>query len=232
MQHLWPKTGFFITGTGTEVGKTYVGSLIARALRQQGVRVAVYKPVASGCDVDSSGQYVSGDAVALWNAAGCPGTLDDVCPQRFLAPLAPPGAAAAEGKSVDPRLLRDGLKVWRDQCDIVLVEGAGGLMSPLTVDDYNADLALDLGYPLIVVAPNRLGVINDTLQTLITAATFHEGLPVAGVVLNQVVGNPDLSCESNRRELEARSVPPILGEVPLHATEWGSAVEWMRLATR
>ena len=230
MRHEWPKAGFFITGTGTEVGKTYVGSLIARALLQQGIRVGVYKPVASGCEVDSSGHYVSGDAVALWNAAGNPGTLDDVCPQRFLAPLAPPGAAAAEGKSVSPRLFRDGLRVWRDRCDLVLVEGAGGLMSPLADDEYNADLALDLGYPLIVVAPNRLGVINDTLQTLITAATFGEGLPVAGVVLNQVVDIPDLSCASNLRELESRCVPPILGEVPLQAKEWGSFIDWTRLA--
>ena len=76
--------GLFITGTGTDVGKTYVGALIADALVRQERRVGVYKPVASGCRVDA-GRLVSDDALALWMAAGCPGSLDNVCPQRFAA---------------------------------------------------------------------------------------------------------------------------------------------------
>jgi len=230
MRKLWPEWGLFVTGTGTEVGKTFVGALIARTLRQQGIRVGVYKPVASGCEVDGAGHCVASDAVALWQAAGAPGSLQDVCPQRFVAPLAPPRAAAQEGKAVDAKLLRDGLQVWRDRCDIVLVEGAGGLMSPLSDEDYNADLALDFGYPLLVVAPNRLGVINDTLQTLITAATFSDGLPVAGVVLNHLAAHNDDSLASNRQELEARCVPPVLGAVPLHAQEFPAGIDWLQLA--
>jgi dethiobiotin synthetase len=104
-------TGLFITGTGTGVGKTYVASLIARALRATGRRVGVYKPVASGCDL-VDGELVSPDAVALWEAAGRPGTLDQVCPQRFAAPLAPHLAARAEGKRVDCGLLLRSLGFW------------------------------------------------------------------------------------------------------------------------
>ena len=205
--------GLFITGTDTGVGKTYVTSLIARELVAAGRAVGVYKPVASGCRLEN-GQVVADDAIALLEAAGRPGRLEQVCPQRFLAPLAPHRAAAVEGKTVDPQLLRNGLEAWRGQCDVVLVEGAGGLMSPLSDDDYNADLALDLGFPLVVVAANKLGTINATLQTLITAAAYGEGLPVAGVVLNQTdVPREDASVESNLAELTERCGAPVLAAV-------------------
>src|SRR4029079_563626 len=147
--------GLFITGTGTGVGKTYVGALIARALRASGKRVGVYKPVASGCEVHG-GKLISADAVVLWEAAGRPGSLEHVCPQTFRAPLAPHLAARAEGKRVDAKLLRAGLDFWRSTCDVVIVEGAGGLMSPISEYDYNADLAGDFGYPLLVVSANVL----------------------------------------------------------------------------
>src|SRR4029079_7760739 len=98
--------GLFITGTGTGVGKTYVGALIARALRNSGKRVGVYKPVASGCEM-RGGTLVSPDAVALWDAAGRPGTLEQVCPQTFAAPLAPHLAARADGRRIDSKQLRE-----------------------------------------------------------------------------------------------------------------------------
>src|SRR6478736_6953083 len=119
--------GLFITGTGTGVGKTYVGALVVKALRETGKRVGVYKPVASGCEV-RGGKLISPDAVALWEAAGRPGTLEQVCPQLFAAPLAPHLAARAEGKRVVAKRLREGLDPWRETSDIVIVEGAGGLM--------------------------------------------------------------------------------------------------------
>ena len=194
--------GLFITGTDTGVGKTYVASLVA-ALASQGRRVGVYKPVASGCRREGD-RLVADDASSLWEAAGRPGELERVCPQRFAAPLAPHLAARAEGARVDPKQLRSGLDYWLDRSDVVIVEGVGGLMSPLTEDDYVADLAYELAYPLIVVARNALGVINQTLQTLITAATFRRGLPIAGIVLNRPtpprrrMAHPSLIRVSNR----------------------------------
>ncbi len=164
--------GLFITGTDTGVGKTYVGTLIARSLVTGGRRVGVYKPAASGCRRESE-RLVSDDAVALWNAAGRPGDLDHVCPQRFVAPLAPHLAAREEGKQLDANLLRRGLEYWRGRAEIILVEGVGGLMSPLGEDQYVADLAEEFGFPLVVVSRNVLGTINQTLQTLIAAAAFR-----------------------------------------------------------
>jgi dethiobiotin synthetase len=220
--------GLFITGTGTGVGKTYVGALVARALRDAGKRVGVYKPVASGCEV-RGGELISPDAVALWEAAGRPATLEQVCPQRFAAPLAPDLAARAEGRRVDRELLRRGLEFWQATTDVVIVEGAGGLMSPISDDDYNADLGADLEFPLVVVAANVLGTINATLQTLITASTFRDGLRVAGVVLNSSnQTGDDPSVASNAQELARRCGAPLLATV-----EYGGgidrAVDWWAL---
>ncbi len=175
--------GLFITGADTNVGKTYVGALIAHALKAAGHRPGVYKPVASGCHREGV-RLVSDDAELLWRAAGEPGELDRVCPQCFEAPLAPHLAARAEGKEIDRELLRDGLAYWLERSDVVLVEGAGGLLSPLGDNDYVADLARDLGFPLVIVARNALGTINHTLLTLHAAQTFRGGLPIAGIVLN------------------------------------------------
>jgi dethiobiotin synthetase len=223
--------GLFITGTDTEVGKTHVAALVAQALVAAGHRVGVYKPTASGCSLQQ-GQLVSDDAVALWRAAGSPAKLAEVCPQRFAAPLAPHLAAEAEGNQIDSGLLRDGLKPWLACSDIVLVEGAGGLMSPLGDEEFVADLAIDFGFPLVVVGRNALGAINHVLQTLIAAATFREGLSVAGIVLNETVpraGN-DASLDSNAREITRRAVPPLLAELRHGAKGFTPPVDWFALA--
>jgi dethiobiotin synthetase len=225
-----PAPGLFITGTDTEVGKTYVAALVARALRAAGHRVGVYKPAASGCR-SLEGELVSDDAVALWEAAGRPGELERVCPQRFRAPLAPHLAAREEGRRLDPQLLRTGVDYWQSRSDVLLVEGAGGLMSPLGKEEYVADLAYDLGFPLIVVARNALGTINHTLQTLIAAASFQEGLPIAGIVLNSAAPpSDDASTATNRDQIAARSVPPVLAEVAWQAEQFDAEVDWFQLA--
>lgn len=220
--------GLFITGTGTGVGKTYVAALITRALAATGRRVGVYKPIASGCEL-LDGRLVSPDAVALWEAAGRPASLERVCPQAFAAPLAPHLAARVAGRRVDVKLLRSGLQYWRSTSDVVIVEGAGGLMSPVSDEDYNADLATEFGYPLVVVAANELGTINATLQTLITASTFRSGLPVAGIVLNwPALAVDDLSTASNREELARRCNVPLFSEVA-YGGGFDQDVDWWEI---
>jgi dethiobiotin synthetase len=222
--------GLFITGTDTEVGKTYVGALVARALVAAGRRVGVYKPAASGC-WQRGDELVSDDALLLWQAAGRPGDLDRVCPQRFEAPLAPHLAARDEGRELDAGLLRSGIDYWRARSDVILVEGVGGLLAPLSDREYVADLAADLGFPLIVVARNALGTINHTLLTLHAAATFGRPLAIAGIVLNHPAPpSDDPSTESNRRELAARTAVPILAEVGWEAEGFDAAVDWFGLA--
>ena len=218
--------GIFVSGTNTDVGKTFVSALLARELRSRGVNVGVYKPVASGCSLDSP----DGDPRVLWEAAGRPGTLQQVCPQTFAQPVAPNVAAKAEGKSVDADLLRSGLDFWRENAEFVIVEGVGGLMSPISDDDYVADLACEFQLPLLVVSANQLGVINQTLQTLITAATFRDGMEVAAVALNdQAADTSDASRHSNHAELQQRCVPPLLPPIQYGAEELPAAEQWIEL---
>jgi dethiobiotin synthetase len=227
-----PPPGLFITGTDTGVGKTYVAAIIARQLAASGRRVGVYKPAASGCTRDAHGQLVSDDAVALWHAAGCPGDLEQVCPQRFAAPLAPHLAARAEGKTLDAELLRSGLNYWKVRSDIVVVEGAGGLLSPLGESEYVADLARDFGFPFVIVSRNILGTINATLQTLFTASHYRGGLTVAGVVLNHLAppSPDDVSLATNRAELAARCTVPLLAGVEHGAEKLDCDIDWLKLA--
>ena len=224
------KLGLFITGTNTSVGKTQVSALIARSLVAAGYQVGVYKPVASGCKREGI-ELVADDAVKLWNAADKPGTLHEVCPQRFAAPLSPSMAAQAEGKSVDRELLRSGLDVWLERSDIVLVEGAGGLMSPLSDEDYNVNLADEFGFPLVVVALNELGTINATLQTLITAQTMVPKLPIAGIVLNRIaLSANDESIKWNAQEITRRACAPLLATVNYGQQQMNPPVDWFAVA--
>jgi dethiobiotin synthetase len=223
--------GLFFIGTDTGVGKTYVAALVARTLAAEGHKVGVYKPVASGCR-RAGRKLVSDDAVALWEAAGRPGTLERVCPQRFAAPLAPHLAARAERKRVDIRLVRQGLRWWRDRSDVVLVEGVGGLLAPVTEKHYVLDLAMDAGFPLVIVARNAVGTINHTLLTASLAALMGPRGKTAGVVLNDAARNlRDPSTASNRRELEARLVCPVLAHVRWRARWLNGAVDWLALAS-
>jgi dethiobiotin synthetase len=221
--------GLFITGTDTGVGKTRVAAAIARALVQTGMKVGVYKPAASGCG-RVGGKLTSEDAVLLWEAAARPGSLIRVCPQVFVAPLAPHLAAQAEGKRLDETLLRRGIDYWLPRSDIVLVEGAGGLLSPLGEKKCVADLARAFGFPLIVVAPNRIGTINQTLQTLLAAQAYD--LEVAGIVLSDLLPSdlPDPSVLSNPVELASRASAPLLARLGHDATTLDTIVDWPALA--
>ncbi len=233
--------GLFVTGTDTGVGKTYVAAMIARALAAEGRRVGVYKPAASGCGRDAHGNLTSDDALQLWEAAGKPGDLEHVCPQRFVAPLAPHLAARAEGRELDFDQLRWGLDYWRPRSDVVVVEGAGGLFSPLGDEKLNIDLALALGFPLVVVAANRLGTIHATIATLKAAHDSFRGilqrLPFAAVVLNGATADDstDPSRCSNGKELRrfAKAAGTVtFAEVTHKAATFAEAVAWFDLAGR
>lgn len=222
--------GLYITGTNTSVGKSHVTRLIAHALLTAGYKVGVYKPAATDCRREGT-NIIAPDAVKLWEAAGRPGRFDDVCPQKFVAALAPPSAARLEGREVDRELMLKGIEVWRAQSDIVLVEGAGGLLSPMTDQDDNATLAAEFGYPLMVVAINELGTINATLLTLLAAKTLIPQIPIAGIVLNRVKLFPDdESCKTNAEEIARRTDVPVLTCVNYQQQEFRDEIDWFAIA--
>ena len=218
--------GLFITGTDTNVGKTYVAARIARQLRESGVKVGGYKPAASGCRrVD--GELISDDALQLWEAAGRPSSLADVCPQTFEAPLAPHLAAREEGRELNQERMRDGFRFWLSRCDVLLVEGAGGYLSPLGEREYVADLAIDCGLPLVIVAANVLGTINQTLQTVYVARHYGGGLPIAGIVVNDVKPDAnDPSRSTNAAEIACRAAVPFVTTLANQEQDFSPAVDW------
>jgi dethiobiotin synthase len=209
--------GLFIAGTDTNVGKTEIAALIIRSLRASGQCVGAYKPVCSGAVTSSSGQLVWEDIERLRAALGDDIPNEKICPQRFQAALAPPLAAQAEGRTVDFGRLVSEIAWWRDRVEIVIVEGAGGLLSPVSDAETGAELAMGIGFPLIVVARCGLGTINHTLLTI--EAARQRGLQVAGVVLNQSSPGDDLTlAEANALEIERRGDVSVLGIL-----DWGSA---------
>ncbi|MDA7950760.1 MAG: dethiobiotin synthase [Pirellulaceae bacterium] len=208
----YPPRGLFITGTNTEVGKTFLTALLARFYTHNGLTVGLYKPAASGCHLLPDGSLLSDDAQTLWNAIGQREPINRVCPQTFQAPLAPHLAAKAEGKTLSWTTIQSGLTYWKDRCDLILVEGAGGYFSPMGEDRLNADLAHEFGYPVAVVAPNELGVIHQTLQTLFAVEHYRGGLETGAVFLNDLSPSKnDLSQSGNLLELcRLRSDLPIV----------------------
>ncbi|MGC9217337.1 dethiobiotin synthase [Acidithiobacillus sp.] len=174
--------GLFVTGTDTGVGKTWVAATLTRLLVQRGLLVRPHKPVESGC-ASGEGGLLPQDAVALWEAAGSTESLQQVCAYPLRAALSPERAAALEGRTLTLDQLVTACQSGIGADDFLLVEGAGGLLSPLAAGTTNADLAAALRLPVLVVAADRLGVINHTLLTV--EALQHRALPLVGVVLNQ-----------------------------------------------
>lgn len=178
--------GFFVTGTDTEVGKTYIASRLIALLHARGVPVTPRKPAESGC-VREDDHLIPADGLALMQAAGLD-QLEAVTPYRFKAPLAPPQAAAKEGKEVQLQQLIDACPHPNES--LLVVEGAGGFLSPIANDALNADLAIALGLPIVLVVADRLGCINHCLLTI--DAIEHRNLTIAGIILNQISGEGDL----------------------------------------
>jgi len=219
-----------ITGTDTNVGKTWVTCLIARQLMACGLRVAAYKPVCSGAIITStreSSETITGtmagispvNSHVIWEdierlkaAIGEEWSEEIICPQRFLAPLAPPIAAKQEGRTVDFLRMLSGAYQFPG-ADVLLIEGAGGWLSPLTEQFTVADVAAKLRAPVLIVARAGLGTINHTLLTI--ESIRHRGLEIAGVVLNEPrPTDRDASTATNAEEIERRSGVPVFGVLP------------------
>ena len=173
---------FFITGTDTGVGKTIVAGAIAAAMLARGLRVGVMKPAETGCR-DKRGELIPSDAIFLKKASVSDIPLDIICPYRFSEALAPAIAAKRAGVKIDLRVIKRNFEHIRAKNDVVLVEGAGGLMVPLSGEKLYIDLASELGLPLIIVARAGLGTINHTLLTV--AAARARKIKISAIILNQ-----------------------------------------------
>lgn len=195
-------SGFFITGTDTEVGKTYVTCLLVRDLCARGFRASGYKPVACGD---------RGDALAMLEAAGCRKGPEYVNPVYLRAATAPYIAAELERRRIRPDELIAGYRVLAAEHDPVLAEGAGGWEVPIAPGYAMADLARDLGLPVILVVGNKLGAVNHALMTV--KAIRAAGLECRSIVLNHMAENWDTAAVTNRRLLEEFCDVPVAAEL-------------------
>ena len=204
--------GLFVTGTDTEVGKTVIAGGIAHILKEQGQRVGVFKPVASGCQVDRQG-LVSQDAEFLAHCANSPESLEHICPVRYREPLAPEVAVQRGAQPMDLKSVRTYYNRLVAEKDVVIVEGIGGLLVPLAEELTVADLAVQIGLPLLIVARPGLGTINHTLLTVEVARS--RGLQLAGIVINSYVADTaSVAEETNAAAIERASGVKVLAIVP------------------
>jgi dethiobiotin synthetase len=203
----------FVTGTDTGVGKTFFTCGLARWLKSYGYNVGAMKPAETGCELRDGLLYPE-DAWRLKEATGCAEPIERVCPYRLAEPLAPSIAAERAGVKIDiDHMLAVFAEIKRSH-DITLVEGAGGLMVPLVPSYTFADLARVAKLPMIVVAANKLGVINHLLLSLEHASCM--GLTVLGYVLNRSLNEQSVAAETNREVLLGLTGVPCLGELPFH----------------
>ncbi|HEX5394710.1 MAG TPA: dethiobiotin synthase [Rhodocyclaceae bacterium] len=200
-------SAYFVTGTDTEIGKTFVTCALLRLLARKGIRAVGMKPVAAGLDDQGHNE----DVEQILAAAPVVAPRELVNPYAFKSPMAPHAAAAEEGRDIRFAPIHQALSQLKEMADVVVVEGVGGFCVPLGPEGDCADLAQTLGLPVILVVGLRLGCINHAILT--AEAIRARGLPLVGWVANQVDGamrNPEGSIAA----LEERLAAPLLGVIP------------------
>ena len=203
-------TAFFITGAGTDVGKTFVAGGLIRALRNRGRAVRALKPVASGFNAADPGPSDPGQLLAALGRPITAGEIDAICPWRFTAPLSPDMAAANEKRAID----FDALVAFsraRAAGEILLVEGVGGVMVPLDATHTTLDWMQALGFPVILVGGSYLGAISHTLSAL--EVLRGRNLPVAAIVISETA-NSMVPLENTVQTVAAFAAPDVTVKLP------------------
>lgn len=219
---------FFITGTDTDVGKTYVACAFIHALKARGLRVAPMKPIAAGT-VRTGGVDINEDVVALREVASSNVPLTDINPYCFSEPIAPHLAAQHENVVVEMAVIRKAFARLAADADTVLVEGAGGFLVPLSADQSMAEIPVALGLDVILVVSMRLGVLNHALLT--AGAIRSRGLALAGWVANcNMPGTVMAAFDENIATLKRLLDAPLLGIIP-HDVKFDGALERARRAS-
>ncbi len=201
--------GIFITGTGTEVGKTAVSCAIARYWANRGHKVGVMKPIASG-GIRRGKIFISDDAVALQKAARTQDQIELINPVCFKHPLAPYSASILEKKSINWKKVRTSFNQLKNQSERLLVEGVGGALVPLDMHTDVTGLIKQMNLPVIVVALAALGTINHTLLTL--EILKQKKIRVLGIILNHF-DKSGLADRTNAAFFKRRKVP-VLATIP------------------
>jgi len=211
-------SGFFVTGTDTGVGKTLVTVALTRALVQTGLRTAVMKPVAAGVVETPQGPR-NEDALELLAASNVKSAYEDVNPWLLTTPASPHLAARHDGVSIDAEKILTAFRRLAAASDVVMVEGAGGWLAPISSVATMADVAGKLALPVIFVVGMRLGCLNHALLTREAIRSY--GLPFAGWIANKMHSEMALA-GANIDSLASRFGAAPLGIVPAAST-WAAS---------
>ncbi len=186
--------GIFITGTDTGVGKTFISCVIVRSLKKKGINVGVMKPVETGCKRKGDSLFPE-DGILLKNASNVKDSIDLIVPYRFRYHLSPFMAAYLENRRISIDKIKNiYFKIFK-KYDLILVEGAGGLMVPVTKDFTYLDLIKDLKLSVIIVASNRLGVINHVFLNVLLLR-YNNTIPLC-IILNNLSPKKDIAQKTN-----------------------------------
>ena len=199
------QSGYFITGSDTDVGKTYIACELIRQLRNLGVHLETRKPVESGCRPGELGELTPSDALKLQSANDNSEPIDRVVRYRYRAALAPHRAARLEGGQLTTANLLQACEVV-DSSHLLIVEGAGGFYSPIAENGLNGDLASLLQLAVIIVVNDRIGAVNQALMSIRAVEDRH--LNIAAIILNQVTAEADPEM-NNIEDLQAHCSYPI-----------------------
>ena len=201
---------YFIIGTDTNVGKTYIASALVKKFVGLGFKTIGMKSVASGCQYNENHELINEDVTALIKVSNVTSTLDVINPYRFIPAIAPHIAAEQAGVSIDLEVIANAYQMLTRLAEVVIVEGAGGMLVPLNATQTLADLVKLLNIPIILVVGMRLGCINHALLTI--ELIKARGLNLAGWVANEI--DPHMSMfEDNLSSLQQRISAPCLGVV-------------------
>lgn len=205
--------GLFITGTGTDVGKTYVTGLLVRKLEELTKSAAYYKAAMSGNDRDSNGNLMPGDAIWVKNASGISQQLETMCPYIYEIAVSPHLASRIEGNPVKMDKVMEGYKLLKEKYDYITVEGSGGILCPINYDEdaiWLEDIVKEMDLPCLMIADAGLGTINSVVLTY--EYMKNKGIECRGIIFNNY--HPGDVCEEdNIKMCEAMTGLKILAFV-------------------
>lgn len=200
----------FITGTGTDVGKTYVTGLIVKKLKESGKNAAYYKAAVSGNERDADGNLIPGDAAHVKSVSGIDQPLEEMCPYIYETAVSPHLASRLEGNPVQMDVVKKGFAEICGKYDFVTMEGSGGILCPICFDEAKIqleDIIKELGLSSLIVADAGLGTINSVVLTV--EYMRSRNLPVKGILFNHFHPG-DVMEEDNLRMCEYMTGIPVI----------------------
>ncbi|MCL2438898.1 MAG: dethiobiotin synthase [Alphaproteobacteria bacterium] len=215
--------GIFITGTTTEIGKTFVSALVVKKLRDAGIDSGYYKAAASGNERDASGAIIAGDAKHVCDISGLPEKPENLVSYLYEIAVSPHLAAQIENLPIEMGKVAADYENLARKFDFMVVEGAGGIVCPLRLDKQKImqiDVIKKLGYEILIVAPAALGTINATVLTVEYARS--QGIGIKGVIMNNFEAGNFLH-EDNKVQIEALAGIPVIATVAPDATDFDAA---------